>query len=163
MFSPDDRTRETIVRPHIHDTRCFVTTAHPPCTETAREQQAANRMILGPSPRGRDIVLTDYDHIAKVALPKSWLLIALLCAGDDIAPLATWVKQDVRPRVDRVRFYHHEKTDPATILKAWVDAGLPFPRIDSFRDQRALSARFGQDILLQIVDDWGPRQDRPPV
>lgn len=163
MFSLDDETRRTIVRPHIHDTCCYLLSAHAPCTQTAKQQQAANRMRTSPTPVGRDIVLIDYQAAATLTPPKSWLLVALLCEGDDIAPLVSWVKADVRRRLDRVRFYRHESTQPEPLLRPWVNADLPPPRIDTFSDQRGLSARFGQDILLQIAEDWGPNPRRPPV
>ena len=160
---PDRPTRRDIVAPHVHDTVCYVLAQGEPVTATALAQRDANRMRATARGRvGRDIRPIKPARFRTLRPEGSWLLMVFLCTGDDLARLVAWVKEDVA-RAERIRFYHHETTDPAPLLRPWAGAGLPMPRIDAFRDQRSVSARFGQDIVQRIVDDFGPPARRPPI
>jgi hypothetical protein len=90
------------------------------------------------------------------------LAIVLLCVGEDLTSLADWGRKN-RTQLDRFHFFHHESLAPGLLLRSWATAGLPMPRIATFRGQRDLNAPLGRLINRQIEADHDGTARRPPI
>jgi hypothetical protein len=129
---PSDYFR--VVREHARKTRGFLLAERHPCLDIRDREVAAIHRDLRPAVAA---ALEDVD------LPASWLLAIILCPGDDTVAVAAWAKGLPARDVDRIRFYAHPKVDLGEALAAWVEAGLPPPRVDETADWKEFHRRFG--------------------
>lgn len=120
------------------------------CFKVRDDELAAikkNRVLVGLSARDLD----------KWTPRGSWLLAVLLCPGDSVEAVARWVKRHGAD-ADRVHFYAHVDADPYAALAAWDDAGLPDPALDDgIAEWKDFHRKFGNDLAIRILEDWGGR------
>lgn len=143
---------QEIVRTHRMDTVAYVLADSGECLDIQREEVA--------NVPGRRIVPLTSTDLAELEPPGSWFLAALLCPGDTTETVAAWATGYPADDLDRIRFYDHPDTDPATAYAAWNDAGLGAPLRDTVADFPSFHRRFGNHLNDRIFLDWrgGPKE-----
>lgn len=140
-----------VVRAHSQDTLGLVVADTGDCLGIRDAEIAHVRRELR--------ALTSSD-LAKLVLPKSWLVAVLLCPGDDLQTLAAWALGLEEKDWRLIRFYHHPGVDLVEALTPWYAAGLDDVRADEVRDFASFHRLFGNDLNDQIYSD--ARSARPP-
>jgi hypothetical protein len=118
------------------------------CLEVRDDELAAirkNRVLVGLAAK----------DLAAWRPPDSWLLAVILCPGDSVEPIVEWVEKH-GAEVERIHFYVHDDADAFAALHAWAEAGLPDPIVDDGIDSwKAFHKKFGNDLAIRILEDWG--------
>lgn len=140
-----------VVRKHWARTTGFVLASHGPCIEI-RDQEIA-------SVRGRALVGRDLRDLERWRSPSSWLLAVLVCPGEDLAPLAEWMRRE-RPDPSRIWFFVHASATLAP-LKPWTDAGLSLHQVDVVSSWQELHRLFGLALNDQVYADWKHLESGP--
>lgn len=138
---PSDWT--PVVRTHKHDCKAFIVSSHhPSCLEMAKDEA---RHI------DRWMESRTLDDLPN-KLPRSWFMAVLVCPGDDLTPLAAWMKHHGD---ERVRFYLHAKADAASLAPV-KDAGheLRHVRPERYATYGRMHQRLGLDLSDQIYEDF---------
>lgn len=145
--------RRAVVRAHMHGTTTFLVADRPPCTHTRDKEFTATRPKRGPQPTGRVMVALDPAGLAALDLPRSWLVVVLLCPGDGTTEVAAFAKGLSPPDRERVVFYHHPDADLGAALKEWADSGLAPPPVEEAADFPELHSHLGGVINERIYQD----------
>lgn len=137
-----------VVARNWRKTKAYLLAFREPCIRIAADELDAIR-------RNRVLVGLSAGALSRWRPEGSWMLAVILCPGDDVAPLTAWLaRHEADPA--RVRFYAHPGTDVFAALEAWREAGLGAPRVDDDVDAwPRLHKRFGNDLAVQILQDWG--------
>jgi hypothetical protein len=137
-----------VVSRNWHRTTGYLLSFREPCISIqASELEAirANRVLVG----------LDAASLGSWHPQESWMLGVLLCHGDTAEPVVRWIRAH-RAAPERVRFYAHARADPFAALAPWHEAGLPDPTVDTgITSWQVLHKRFGTDLSVRILKDWG--------
>jgi len=138
---PEDWT--SVVSAHKHACKAFIVSSHnPSCLKMAKDEVAHIRRWMESR--------TVDDLPDKV--PESWFMAVVVCPGDDLGPLATWMSTHGG---DRVRFYLHAASDPSS-LRPIQAAGheLRHVRPERYPAYGPMHKRLGLDLSDQIYEDF---------
>lgn len=102
---------------------------------------------------GRRLVPLGADQPPVHPLPRSWVLVVLVCPGDDLTGLATWGAKLTRADLHRVWFYELRGQDARASYKPWVAAGLPYPPREQVDDVREFNHLFANELNIRILLD----------
>lgn len=121
--NPPPRWTET-VRRHWKDTVGFVAAQSAECLEVQTQES------WGPATRvpGRRFRPIPTAELAKLVLPASWFMGIILCPGDDIHPILSWLESLDSAGRERVILYVHPRFQEAAARQAWNDHGLGAPK-----------------------------------
>lgn len=140
---PQDWTR--VVAAHSHSTLAFIVSSHQPsCLKMASDEvKHIDRWM-------QRILLDDLP----AQLPDSWFMAVLVCPGDDLGLLASWM---TKHGSDRIRFYLHRDAK-AEQLAPIRDAGhdLRHVRPERYATYGPMHKRLGLDLSDQIYEDFRP-------
>ena len=106
-----DPVRHQVILAHMHDTTVFVLAATEPCISTRAKEVAALRPREKPQRTGRVLRSIGFEELDDLVPPRSWGLAILLCPGDSTRMVAAFAKRVGPGWRDRIRFFHHPKTD----------------------------------------------------
>lgn len=130
-----------VVARHWKDTAGYLVTGREPCISIAKAEVRHVR---------RRLKQVAHADLGDVDPPASWFMAVLVCAGDDLAPLAAWAKGR---EVGRIHFYLHAEAK-ALQLAPWRDAGFPLDRVDEgFTSWTTLHRRLGFDLNARVYED----------
>jgi hypothetical protein len=102
---------------------------------------------------GRRLVPIGADQLPVHPLPKSWVLVVLVCPGDDLDALAAWAARLTRADLHRVWFYELHGQDARRSYKPWVDAGLQYPPNERVDDVQEFNHVFANELNIRILLD----------
>lgn len=95
-------------------------------------------------------------QLAALALPKSWFMGIVLCPGDPVADVVTWLRARTPAERERVVLYVHPKVDEEEAGRAWKEARLPPPRTTQFQGSWAqFHQLYGLDFSWRVWSDHG--------
>lgn len=141
-FSPEEIDQ---VRRHKRDTTAYVLV------------EPGNCFRLGPADfakvKGRALVPVTRNTLPVHPLPASWVLVVLVCPGDDLGSVAGWASRLPRVDLHRVWFYELESADARGSYKMWSEAGLPFPRRERAKDGAEFNRILANELNIRILLD----------
>lgn len=140
---PEDWTR--VVAANAHATLAFIVSGRDPnCLKMATDEAKhidrwMKRCLLDSLP---------------TKVPGSWFMAVIVCPGDDLQGLATWMTDHGG---DRVRFYLHRDARPRQLAPI-RDAGhdLRHVRPERYTTYGQMHKRLGLDLSDQIYEDFRP-------
>jgi hypothetical protein len=141
-FPPNPRD---VIHPHRLETVGFLLATRPPCTRiVVDEVRNVKRTLkaLGPG------------DIPPSPLPRSWVLALLVCPGDTLEGIATWVRRLPARDRERVYLFFHPDVDRVAALASWYEAGLDDPIVSLAHDFRSFHKSFGARMNLQTYLDF---------
>ena len=154
---PVDPARRAVILAHMHDTLTYLATGQPACDAIRDKEAAATRPRVTPQRTGRRIRPMKIADLGVLRPEGSWLLVVLLCPGDDVGSLTRWASR--LPVLDRrrIRLFQHPDVDLAVALAPWMKARLPPVSVDLAPNQVVLHHTLGQYINERIWLDHGPQ------
>lgn len=104
-----------VVAPNVGKSLAVLVASTQPCIRLAFDEAAAART--------RPFKVTTPQHLESLALPRSWIMAAIVCPGDSVEEVAAWTLRNGHD-ADRVHFYYHPDVDARGALAAWERAGF---------------------------------------
>lgn len=144
-FSPDEVRR---VRAHRLDTHAYVLVRSGNCFGLSP--------VLLQAVKVRRLVPVAPDGLARLRLPRSWILAVPLCPGETVAETARFAKSLPLGERHRIWFFETGPIDVYAAYAPWRDAGLGTPRRDPVRDLFELNRILANELNIRILLDHLP-------